>query len=288
MNYLVYEIKNNLDKNIVLRANYILVRIYRIHNSKRIQLPSDNEIYHIENMRPIMFPIYFFSDASTVIPLESYNTISEMKNKILTKVKLNIVRCHYYALFEICNKQDIIEERYLEESDKIVDILTIWDKEMETHKKLHQTVEFKIYLKQNLYYGYKDDDIDTVTINYVQTRYDVNLGKYNLSEETIVKLASLQLLINNYNKSHEEAYALLEKNLDQYIPIQCFRRWNKREWIDKVMGFFSTLSIKSRQEAKLSYLEQIKQTNLWEAQQFVVKVKIFLSFSFLRLIIVRI
>ena len=48
LNYLLYEIKHNEDTNIIKRSNYIFVRLVKIFENKRKQVPSENEIMHIE------------------------------------------------------------------------------------------------------------------------------------------------------------------------------------------------------------------------------------------------
>ena len=48
LNYLLFEIKHNENKTIVQRANYIFIRIVKSYEKPRKNLPSDNEIQHIE------------------------------------------------------------------------------------------------------------------------------------------------------------------------------------------------------------------------------------------------
>ena len=60
LNYFIHEIKNNLDERIVKHANYIFYRLIRIFDMRRKQIPSDDELLHIEHMKPIMFPVFFF------------------------------------------------------------------------------------------------------------------------------------------------------------------------------------------------------------------------------------
>jgi hypothetical protein len=270
LNYLIYEIRNNLDNNIVKRSNYILIRLTRTFEQKRKQIPSDQEIMHIESMKCIMFPIHFFSNTHTLVPTESYTTVRELKSTIMKKIQLNVSRIPYYSLYEVCNKKDVVEERFLDDLDKIVDIVAVWEKESEsTNKKLMQ-IDFKIYLKIQLYYEYKETDVDTITMHYVQTSYDVNKGKFNLSDNDIVTLAALQLIVNHNNSSHEEVFKNLEKNPDRYVPMNKFDLKDTNEWCRKIMDFYLSLKNMNRSEAKLTYLEHLRQNNMWEAHQYFV------------------
>jgi len=48
LNFLSVEIKNNCEKEIVQHANYVFKRLYKSFEQKRKQIPSDNEVIHIE------------------------------------------------------------------------------------------------------------------------------------------------------------------------------------------------------------------------------------------------
>ena len=115
-----------------------------------------------------MIPIHFFSNTHIFIASESYTTIDELKIIIFNKLQLNIVRLPFYSLCEICDKKDCFEERFLNEKEKIFDILQKWNIEKEEYSTKKETIEFKIYLKIVLYYNFIEDDIDTITFIYVQ------------------------------------------------------------------------------------------------------------------------
>lgn len=274
LNYLLLEIKNNKDKDLVTRANYVFVRLYRTYETRRKNIPSDNEITHIENMKPIILPLHFFSNTSTNVEVESYTTVRELKTQLMKKLQFNISRIPYYSLYEICNKKDIVEERFLEEDERVCDVLAVWDKEIEQFSKNKEQIEFKIYLKIMLYYPYTENDIDTVTQIYSQCVHDISNGKYKLTEEDIVALASLQLLVE-YGTNQDQAYSNIQKKLDRFLPFNQVNLNPSVYWIQKIMELYSGLKSSSKLEAKLTYIEQVKTSPLWEAHQFPAKVNKF-------------
>jgi hypothetical protein len=267
VNYLIYEIRNNLDQNIVKRCNFIVIRLVRSYEQKRKQIPSDEEIQHIEHMKSIMFPVYFFSESHTMVPTESYTSVRELKTTIMRKLQLNISRIPYYALYEVCDTSESIEERFLDDFDRIVDISAVWARESEEFLKKNQNIQFKIYLKIQLFYSFPDDDVDTITMHYVQTNYDVNKGKFNLTENDIITLAAIQLMAN-YGTSHDESYRNLEKSTEKYIPMDKFKTNPKEYWMEKIMKLYTSLKATSKLEAKLTYLEHLKSNPLYEAHEF--------------------
>jgi hypothetical protein len=271
LNYLLHEIKNSSDRNLVNHANYVFVRLYKTFELKRKNIPSDNELLHMENMKPMIIPIHFFSDTNVSIEVESYTTVRDLKTALMRKLKFNLSRIPYYCLYEICNKKDKIEERFLEEGERVVDILSLWEKDMEEYTKKKEQIEFRIYLKIFLYYPYSDTDIDTVDVVFTQTVYDTVNAKYNLKENDIITLAALQLL-SEFTIYQDKAYQNLQKNLDRYIPMNKINLNPNIYWIQKIMELYSGLKTSSKLEAKMTYIEHMKSSSLWEAHQFEGKV----------------
>jgi hypothetical protein len=173
LRFLVEQINSSLDKNIIKRANYIIIRLIRSFENRRKYLPSDEEILHIEvffsvkkSMKPMMFPVYFFSKTYTLVPTESYSTIKELKVSIMRKLRFNISKTPYYCFYEICERKDILEERFLEDCDLLVDIIA----ELEIDKKTNPSdfLGFRLYLKVQFFYEYSEDDVDSITMFYLQ------------------------------------------------------------------------------------------------------------------------
>ena len=185
----------------------------------------------------------------------------------MKKLELNISRIPYYALYEVCNKPDTIEERFLDDDDKIVDIIAIWAKETEDFTSRKQTIDFRIYLKIMFFYEFSENDIDTVTMNYVQTSYDINIGKYNLNQQDVITLGAIQLLVN-FGNEKEKAFRHLDDNVISYIAANHYKNNTPMNWVKKVMELYEGLNISSKIEAKLSYLEHLKNNPLYEAHQF--------------------
>ena len=269
--YLVNTIKTDGDQNIVKKANYIAIRLMHTFESKRKIPPCEEELRHIEGMKPIMFPIYFFSGGSTTVPIESYTTVRDLKNTIMRKLQLNLSRIPYYALYELCDKPTCVEERFLDESEKIVDIQSVWAKEVSDYAKQNVVISFRVYLKIQLYYPFNKEDLDTVTMHYVQTNFDVIQGKFQLTENDITQLAAIALFVNHGTKNQDEIFTILQNDLKNYIPVTKFKLCPEDIWPKKIMDVYTTLQYRSKLEAKNAYLELLKDNPMFEAQQFFVK-----------------
>ena len=266
--YLLGIIKGNND-SLKKKANYIAIRLMKTFESKRRYSPSLVEMNFISKMKPILVEINFFSGAATTMQIESYTTIRDLKTLVMKKLHLNINRIPYYALYEICYKPNCIEERYLSENYKVCDILSVWDKENEEHKKKAIQIQFKMFLKIQLYYNYNPEDIDTVTMHYVQTNFEVVKGLYRLSSEDINELAAIQFYINYGNLSKDDIFGKVSTEITKYIPCNSlFLITDGEVTVEKIVNIYSNFKFKSKLEAKNKYLDILKKNELWETTQF--------------------
>lgn len=275
VSWLKDEVDNNLDDKIIQRANYIIYRLVNSFENRRKHIPSDDEILHIEHMKPIMFPIFFFSNTHISVPIESYTTMKDIRYEVIKRLNLNMTRIPYYALYEVCTKADCVEERFLDDFDRITDVIAVWDKEKSFYTSQDQTIEFRIYLKIRFYYDYDEKDLDTVTLLYLQSNYDVILGKFKLEEKDIITLGAIQLLVN-FGNNKEKALKHLDEKVETYIAADHYKNNPKQTWIKELVSLYEGIDETTRLESKLTYLEHLKKNNpLYEAHQFDVKVKFY-------------
>ena len=268
IHYLLDIIKTG-DEELAKRANYIAIRLSKTFESRRKISPSDLEIKHVEAMKPIIIQMNFFSGAATSCQIESYTTVRELKTIIMRKLSLNISRIPFFSIYEMCYKPDSIEERYLNEFEKVCDILSIWQKETEAQKAKNINIEFKFFLKLLLYYEYNPEDLDSVTMTYVQCNFEATKGRYNLTEEEIIKLGAIQLYIDYGHLSHDEVNNNIREHIRKFVPSNKFQINSESSWADKIMNEFNNLNYKSKLEAKNAYLNILKTNELFQSCQFI-------------------
>jgi hypothetical protein len=100
------------------------------------------------------------------VNVESYSTVFEVKEMIMAKLNINMARFPYYQLYEVCRKKTCIEERFLENEEKIMDILSLW--EFESGRFVDEEPDFRLYLRLRLFYRLRNNDVDGVAIFYSQ------------------------------------------------------------------------------------------------------------------------
>jgi hypothetical protein len=236
-------------------------------DSKRRYPPSSLEMKYIDSMKQIPIEINFSSGGATTMQIESYTIVKDLKTAVMKKLQLNINRLPYYALYEICYKPNCIEERYLSENYKVCDILSVWEKERDEYIKNRQQINFKMILKIQLYFNYNPQDLDSVTMHYVQTNFEVIKGFYNLSSEEIIQLAAIQFYVNYGKIGENDIFAHISTELKKYIPCQ---NVNEEEvTADKIKNAYLELDFTNKLEAKNKYLEIMRKNELWETTQFI-------------------
>ena len=269
LNFLFLSIKiPTNDANIVRHINFTFVRMLKTKDHERRHVPSDEELSHIENLTQIVVPVYFFNEAKKNFKIESYTTVRELKNELMNVLTLNTQRAIYYSLYEICFKASGTEERFIDDSEKVCDILSIWDSEINLDaKKGEGETKFRFYLKLLVYYPFEKDDIDTLSIIYHQTVYDVLSGKHPLEERKIISMGALQL-VNQCGSDEDMAQKLLHDHVQKYVPTNKFNTLTEEEWREKIEAQYLKNNEIPKNEAKWKYLQELESLPTFQTQQF--------------------
>ena len=267
LNYLFFEMQNTKDNQIINHIKYIFVRMVRNKGKERHHVPCEEELGCIEKLVPIDLPVKFFTGNQTNIKIESYTTIRDLKMELMNKLDFNIQRALYYSIYEICEKKSGTEERFIDDSEKVCDILSVWDNEMIRDKKTGDTSKFHLYLKLLIYYPFEKDDIDTLSVVYHQTVYDVLTAKHPVDERKIINLAAYQLVVE-FEDDEEEAEKKISESVHKYIPPNKFSLMTPEDWKEKIVEQYKKVNDLKKNDAKWEYIQELKNLPTYEVQQF--------------------
>jgi len=267
LNYLFFEMQNTKDNQIINHIKYIFVRMIRNKGKERHHVPCEEELGCIEKLVPIDLPVKFFTGNQTNIKIESYTSIRDLKIELMNKLDFNIQRALYYSIYEICEKKSGTEERFIDDSEKVCDILSVWDNEMIRDKKTGDTSKFHLYLKLLIYYPFEKDDIDTLSVVYHQTVYDVLTAKHPVDERKIINLAAYQLVVE-FEDDEEEAEKKITDSVNKYIPPNKFSLMTAEDWKEKIVEQYKKVNDLKKNDAKWEYIQELKNLPTYEVQQF--------------------
>ena len=267
LNYLFFELQNTKDNQIINHIKYIFVRMIKTKDKERHHVPSDEELACIEKLIPIDLPVKFFTGNQTLIKVESYTTIRDLKIQLMNKLDFNIQRAVYYSIYEICEKKSGTEERFIDDSEKVCDILSVWNNELIRDKKTGDTSKFHLYLKLLIYYPFEKDDIDTISVVYHQTVYDVLTGKHPVDERKIINLAAYQL-VAEFEDDEDPAAKKLNDNVNKYIPVSKANLMSAEDWREKILEQYRKVNDLKKNDAKWEYIQELKNLCTYQTQQF--------------------
>ncbi len=267
LNYLFFEMQNTKDNQIINHIKYIFVRMIKTKDKERHHVPSDEELSCIEKLVPIELPVKFFTGNQTLIKVESYTTIRDLKIQLMNKLDFNIQRAVYYSIYEICEKKSGTEERFIDDSEKVCDILSVWSNELIRDKKTGENSKFHLYLKLLIYYPYEKDDIDTISVIYYQTVYDVLTGKHPLDERKIINLAAYKL-VTEFEDDEDPAVKKLGEFINKYIPPSKMSLMSLDEWKNKILDQYKKVNELKKNDAKWEYIQELKNLCTYQTQQF--------------------
>jgi hypothetical protein len=270
LNYLFFEMQNKKDPQLLNHIRYIFVRMIRMKGKERHHVPCEEELGCIERLVPIELPVKFFTGNQTNVKIESYTTIRDLKCELMNKLDFNLQRAFYYSIYEICEKKSGTEERFIDDGEKVCDILSVWNSEMEKDKKEGDESKFHFYLRLLIYYPFEKDDVDTLSVVYHQTLYDVISGKHPVDERKIINLAAYQLVIE-FQDDEDVAEKKINDSLNKFIPANKFNLMPAEDWKERIVDQYKKVNDIKKNDAKWEYIQELKSLPTYQMQQFNAK-----------------
>ena len=92
-----------------------------------------------------------------------------------------------------------IEERFLDDKEVITDTIAENEYHVIALQSKNRKIEYsyRITLKMRIFIKLKENDVDTLSINFCQHLEDVLQGRFPLTQADLIKLAALTLHIKN-------------------------------------------------------------------------------------------
>lgn len=278
--YIKSLLNNESNEELANKCKYIFLRISKIFEvGARKNHPMEIEIMCIESNKQYMYPIFFLTGEHALINCESYTTIKEVKEIIMDRFKININRFHNLGLFfivKISKDKGFItsEEGYIEDKNKIMDVLAKWDNIRKLNLKSDFSFQAKIFLKIRVNFEYNDQNTkDEIVLLYVQSVYEFLNDKYFLNEKEILNLAAIKMAVD-FGDFSEEKVRFLKMNIYDYIPFNKIENYPPQGWIDRILVNYLALKTYSKTQARQLFLNNLKKYEQFNAQLYFVKLNI--------------
>lgn len=187
-----------------------------------------------------------------------------------------MVRTPYYGIYLEQTERGVTKlGKFLSDNDQVMDSVS----EMELRKadvimrKKKGEIDcelfsYKLILKIRVFFKLIEDDIDTLTMYFAQSLEDVQLGKMPVQDGHVITLAALALYADFGEFSVKIESSLSTDTMKRYIPQTIYSKRPPEVWQRMIMDSYTQMSEMERIDAKFSYLDIIRQFDLFMSQQF--------------------
>ncbi|CAG9318559.1 frmB [Blepharisma stoltei] len=258
LNHLV-KIVENESQEISSKTCYCITRLEKIYqNGSRLVHPTEMELKCMKAMRPIPIKVYLMSGSYICMLIESYDNSNDLKCAVLRRLDISVSKFSYFGFYEYCEASEL-EERYIEDCELILDIISKWNEN-------ENPEAFKLVLKIRVWYTPGPKDIGSLCLLHIQSVFDVISCKIPVSLKIALLLGALKLHIDMGNSKQLDAF--LYQRLFNYIPERLIHLLAKEDWIAKLLQKRMSFDKYSKIEAQRKYLEVLSSEPLYGSNMF--------------------
>jgi myosin-7 len=182
--------------------------------------------------------------------------------------KLKIHDPSPFATFEVSSND---EERVLDEDDRVLDLLSYWQREFGTTKKGKAPPTFQFIFKMRLFFDISDTDTAAIDLAFIQAVHDVTDSRYPCNEDDCLTLAALQAqeTFGDYNGTSP----FKDTGLVNFLPAKYLKgdKDAQSELEGKIIKIYQKLKGYTVMEAKLNYLDYVKSWKIYGSSYYFVE-----------------
>jgi len=259
-----------------------------ILNGARKLPPSGLEIDAMKSARPIICRFYFLDGNVKAVGITS-STSAAQAIKDLAK-RIDLPDTSGWSIYEVYSDAEYV----VKAGDVIADILARWELEKRSSatETKYQTMkkggssqnavgggEARFFLKKRLFRTPQKIPTDPVEYHliYAQAVHSVLHSDYPLTEQAALRLAALKCQVDWGDYNPEQKSRLNE--IQNYLTPRAAGTKTKEEYITEICGIHAKLAGKSLLQAKVLYLEAVKQFPLYGASLYPATFKGFWAHS---------
>jgi hypothetical protein len=246
-------------------AKYTMMRLKKSKTlGPRKEVPTAMEIQAAKERQPVVIRVHLLNGHYKTVPAECWTTIRDL-NQMVAK-KLKIQDASPFATFEVSSND---EERVLDEDDRVLDLLSYWQREFGTTKKGKAPPTFQFIFKMRLFFDISDTDTAAIDLAYIQAVHDVTDSRYPCNEDDCLTLAALQAqeTFGDFNGTSP----FKDTGLVNFLPAKYLKGDAQGELEGKILKIYQKLKGYSSTEAKLNYLDYVKSWKIYGSSYFFVE-----------------
>ena len=267
MSYFVENLTNEIP-NCAKYAEICLHRCPKICKlGARREIPTKLELETLRRGGVVTVRVFFLDGKYATLRADSWTTVRELEDAVSTLLKIE-----NNEPFSLCEVSTSEEERVPDPDERILDIISFWDRTAnEALAKGSDVEEFCFQYKIGLFYDIEDTDLSAIELLYIQATHDIVDSRYPCSEQDSITLAALQMQEEYGDYPGEGKCTYLRGNLGKYLAARLIQQSEASALEEHIYKLYSKLDGYSQLEARLSYLDYVKSWKIYGSTYFFVE-----------------
>ena len=258
---------NECSDTIADYASYCIKRLDRTMTcGARKKPPIAMEIDAVQEMRPITIRVRFLDDSFKTLSIDSQTNARDVCD-MLSK-KLQIINDKSFALTEIMEQNNNHTTRFLEEDERILDVMAFWE---DTLKSSKNPTTFKIVYQIRLFLARETQRMshDALHMYFVQGWYNLVMRYYPCPEKEALHLAAyiVQATFGGNDTSFFTP-GFLGSSLGRFVPADLLNTRDSAYLEARILQEHADMVQLTRVEAKRRFLEHIRKWPIYGASFF--------------------
>ncbi|KAL4487055.1 hypothetical protein ABPG72_001507 [Tetrahymena utriculariae] len=233
---------------------------YKCKNAISVSTLSKLYIDLIINNKQLVFPIFFSTGSIIIVHIEQYETIYDLKTKVLEQLKIESTRFNedQFVIYDVEKFENNLTRKIALDYEYVWDIMLEWDY-IRNKKKMQGNDDYFQFLMIKSIVPFQMTEADQIAIklNFIQIFYDI----YTIYTEyfpDINKLAKIYAFLQNIVKS---------PSIDQELPI-FFTQHQKDQILPMIKSTYQTIKNNYDQlQSKYSFANICKTSIYYDATE---------------------
>jgi len=230
----------------------------------RKEVPTSMEIQAAKERQPVIIRVHLLDGSYKTVPAESWTTLRDLNTMIAKKLKVK--DSTPFSTSEVSSND---EERVLDEDDRVLDILSYWQREFNSVKKNKTPPTFQFIYKMRLFFDIPDADEAAVDLAFIQAVHDVTDSRYPCTQEDALTLAALQAQEKFGDYTGTSPFG--DSEIVNFIPAKYLKGEKSKDLEDQIIKIYSKLKGYTPMEARLNYLDYVKSWKIYGSAYFFVE-----------------
>lgn len=173
-----------------------------------------------------------------------------------------------FALLEV-STGDGDTERVLHDEEKVLDVMAFWEAEQLAYENPEHAPDSRFVYKMHLFLDIPPEDTAALELAYFQATHDVSDSRYPVTELDLTRLIALEAQEKFGDYTGNDVFA---NDFEVYLPVKYSNSPAKKAQLKKlVLDRYADLKGMDKLEAKMKYLEYVREWKVYGAQSFFVE-----------------